>query len=255
MNTKKANQILADVAAEFSGRDGMPRYLADALIRAPEIPSSKWSTGNQILMQMGGATDDARGYRQWESIGRHVKRGAKARYILAPLVVKREDKDGEERAATVGFRGVPVFAVQDTDGEPVPQYEPATLPPLSGLAKISYRNTTHGEAGFYDPRDGAITMSSEEPAVYLHELMHKYDAKSHEMKGGQDPEQEIVAELGACVLARLYGVDRPSDSHMAYIAGYARARTPAEVGAACLRMAGRTMQAIRLILADAAKAA
>ena len=70
---------------------------------------------------------------------------------------------------------------------------------------------------------------------------------------GQDPEQEIVAELGACVLARMYDIEKSAANHMAYIAGYAKAKTPSEVGAACLRMAERVMQAIRLILADAAK--
>ena len=200
-------------------------------------------------------TDDARGYRQWQKAGRHVRKGAKARHILAPMTIRREGKDGEERTITIGFRAVPVFRVQDTEGEPPPEYEPVTIPPLAGLADIEYRNSRRGEEGSYSPRTGKITLSTEDPAAYFHELVHKYDAKSHDMKDGQDPEQEIVAELGACVLARLYGVERSAESHMAYIAGYAKAKTPTETGAACLRMAERTMQAVRLILSDAAKLA
>ena len=168
------------------------------------------------------------------------------------MTVRREDKDGEEHMVTIGFRAVPVFRVQDTDGDSLPEYEPETIPPLAGLADISYRNSGHGEGGSYNIQTDKIKLCTEDPSVYFHELVHKYDAKSHEMRGGQDPEQEIVAELGACVLARMYGVERRTDSHMAYIAGYARAKTPAEVGAACLRMAERTMKAVRLILSDAA---
>ena len=244
---------MTEIAGEFAESDSIPEYMAAALIRAPEIPCSKWSFGNQLLMQMGGATDDARGYRQWQSINRHVKKGASARYILAPMTVKRKDEDGEERTIMVGFRSVPVFAIEDTDGEPVEEYKPAALPPLAGLAEISYRNSDHGEGGSFNPRTRKITLSTEEPSVYFHELVHKYDGKTHELKGGQDPAQEIVAELGACVLARMYGIEKSAANHMAYIAGYAEAKTPAEVGAACLRMAERVMQAIRLILADAAK--
>lgn len=82
--------------------------------------------------------------------------------------------------------------------------------------------------------------------------MHKYGHKNHGLKAGRDPEREIVAGVDACVLARLYRVERSAGSHMAYIAEYARAKTPAGAGAACLRMAGRVMQAIHMILADAA---
>ncbi len=253
MNTKNANRILTEIAGEFADSESIPGYMAAALIRAPEIPCSKWSFGNQILMQVGGATDDARGYRQWQAINRHVKKGATARYILAPMTIKRKDENGEERIIVIGFRSVPVFAIEDTEGEPVEEYKPAALPPLAGLAEISYRNTDHGESGSFNPRTKKITLSTEDPSVFFHELVHQYDAKTHELKGGQDPEQEIVAELGACVLARMYDIEKSAANHMAYIAGYAKAKTPSEVGAACLRMADRVMQAIRLILADAAK--
>jgi len=30
-------------------------------------------------------TEDARGFRQWQKVGRRVKKGAKAFYILAPI--------------------------------------------------------------------------------------------------------------------------------------------------------------------------
>ena len=251
MNTKNANNVLVNIAKEFTESADIPQYMAATAIMAPEIPCSKWSFGNQVLMQMGGPTTDARGYHQWSKIGRYVKKGAKARYILAPLVIKRKNDDGEEDSITIGFKCVPVFAVEDTDGKPVPKYEPAELPPLANLADISYQNSDHGESGSFNPRTKQITLSTEDPSVYLHELMHKYDGKTHDLKGGQDSQQEIVAELGACVLSRMYGVERSTDRHMAYIAGYAKAKTPAEVGAACLKMADRVMTAIGLILADA----
>lgn len=249
MNTKKANKVLADIVQDFESNDTIPKYMADTLIRAPEVPCSKWSVSNQILMQAGGRTDDARGYNQWRAVGRYVKKGSKARYILAPMVVPNKDEDKDP---AVVFRCVPVFAIQDTDGEALPEYKPVELPPLAELAEIKYRNSAHGEAGTFNTETGVITLSSENAGVFFHELVHKYDAKSNELKGGQDPAQEIVAELGSAVLSRMYDIPH-TPNHMAYIAGYAGAKTPAQVGSACLKLADRTMQAIRLILADAAK--
>lgn len=83
MNSEKATNVLERIADEFAGSDRIPEYMAAAYIRAPEIPCSQWSWGNRLIVAFAG-TDDARGYRQWEKVGRHVRRGAKARYILAP---------------------------------------------------------------------------------------------------------------------------------------------------------------------------
>src|SRR4051794_40846156 len=41
-----------------------------------------WSLCNQLLVLLAG-TADARGYRQWQEGGRHVKKGAKSIRILA----------------------------------------------------------------------------------------------------------------------------------------------------------------------------
>ena len=248
MNSQKANQVLENIAREFGSSDTIPEYMAAAYIQAPEIPCSKWSWGNRLAISFAG-TSDARGFRQWNKIGRHVKKGSKAIHILAPITVKKDDDD----IRVVGFRVVPVFAARDTEGKPIPVYQPTVIPPLAGLANIKYENSETGESGSYDIKARSITLCSEDPAVYFHELVHKYDAKTYNMKNGQDPEQEIVAELGACILARLYNVERRAENHMAYIAAYAKAKAPAEVGAACMRMAERTMQAISLILHDAAK--
>lgn len=256
MNSENANRILQKAAEEFATSDAIPTYMAEVLIRAPDTPSSKWSWPNQLLMQIGGYTADARGYKQWQAVGRHVKKGAKARYILTPIIKTRKNKkDGEEEKYTVGFHTAPVFAVEDTDGEPLPQYEPKSIPPLFDLAKVTYRNSIEGEGGAYNIQTGDIALCTESPRVFFHELVHKYDAKSYEMKGGQDPVQEIVAEVGSTVLSKMYDVDGSAENHMAYIAQYADAKTPAEVGAACLKVADRVMKAIQLILQNAAKLA
>jgi antirestriction protein ArdC len=82
-------------------------------------------------------TEDARGYRQWQATERHVRKGARAFSILGPCKVKRsqvDEESGEEvvRVMVVGFRTIPVFRIEDTDGKPIEraEYRPAELPPL-----------------------------------------------------------------------------------------------------------------------------
>ena len=70
------------------------------------------------------------GYRAWQGLSRQVRRGERAIRILAPIVVKRTDANGDPQRAVVGFRSVNVFDVAQTDGEPLP--EPPSCVPHDG---------------------------------------------------------------------------------------------------------------------------
>ncbi|MGB9860027.1 MAG: hypothetical protein ACPLQP_08860 [Moorellaceae bacterium] len=62
----------------------LPEAVALTVIKpAGDRPSDNWSLGNRLLMLLAG-TEDARGYRQWQQVGRHVKKGSKAFYIFGP---------------------------------------------------------------------------------------------------------------------------------------------------------------------------
>jgi hypothetical protein len=110
----------------------IPEAIAHSMFPIPDLPSSNWSVLNRIIMFLSG-TADARGFRQWNDAGRHVKKGARAIYILVPRMIKREtaSETGEpdEEEVLAGFMGRPVFRVEDTDGEPL-DYEQIELPPL-----------------------------------------------------------------------------------------------------------------------------
>lgn len=201
-------------------------------------PCDTWSFGNRLLAALAG-TEDARGYRQWEAAGRHVRKGAKAFYILAPRMVTRtetDEKTGEETKVQVvgGFLAVPVFRFEDTEGEDLvrPDYRPAEAPPLEEVAKawgieIQYGPSTHGEYAFHRGGPGAreiIHLSSHDPEVYYHELAHAAHARLEDgnLKGGQHTNQEVVAEFSAAVLAEITGVTATNpQSHLEYMRGYA----------------------------------
>ncbi|MEX2652087.1 MAG: toprim domain-containing protein [Acidimicrobiia bacterium] len=62
------------------------------------------------------------GYRAWQELGRHVRRGETGLQILAPVVRKVTPENGEdEERRVVGFRVVNVFDLAQTEGEALPE--------------------------------------------------------------------------------------------------------------------------------------
>ena len=244
----------------------MPKLTAKALIQFPNIPSNTWSLGNRVLMQLGGQTDDARGIKQWNAVGRRVNKGAKAVYILGPryiTVTKKDEETGEEtkRQVLIGFKSIPVYRKEDTHGESI-DYEPKVTPPLANLAHIEYQDIAAkyniAAYGAYCKETDKILLATEEIKTFFHELVHKYDFKTHDPKPGQDADQEIVAEFGAAVLAEIYGIECGRDDvarSVAYIKMYTKTESKAQVGVETLRLIDRVGKAISLILEDAAKVA
>src|SRR5207248_5250966 len=89
-----AEQALADVLELFEDPERLPAAIATTLIlrQTSDAPMTGWSLCNQLLVLLAGTTD-ARGYRQWEEAGRHVKQGSKAIRILAPRTRRGVETD------------------------------------------------------------------------------------------------------------------------------------------------------------------
>ena len=254
----QVTQMLETVAEEF-GTTEFTKKFALTYVETPDVPSSGWSRFNRLIMLMQG-TADARGYRQWDSVGRHVKKGSKAIHILAPrYIVEKDEKTNEPKKKMVGFIGIPVFRAEDTEGEPLPEYVPKNMPnpdlwklvEKRGI-KIEWRDSMDGEGGYVNTAGTKMVLCSEDFMVLAHELIHLYDGDTTKQKGGQDPVQETVAQLGACVLGQIYGHDI-KDNTYSYIAGYAKSREPAEVGKACMKVVTRVGNILERILVDASK--
>src|SRR5215211_9415847 len=85
-----------------------------------------YSFGNVLLIlsQRPESTRVA-GYRTWQSLERHVKKGEKAIRIIAPAYYKRKEVDAQtgedvERQVTF-FRSASVFDYSQTEGKPLPE--------------------------------------------------------------------------------------------------------------------------------------
>ncbi len=88
-----------------------------------------WHNCMLIGMQRPSATQVA-GYRQWQKLGRQVRKGEKSIAIIAPCTYKREVErdDGEtDTEAGVYFRAVSVFDIAQTDGQDLPTVEAPTI--------------------------------------------------------------------------------------------------------------------------------
>jgi hypothetical protein len=254
---ERANSELEKIVQLFSSKQ-LPDLCAKALINAPQKPSSKWSFGNQLLMLLAGTTD-ARGFRQWNEAGRWVSKGAKAVWILGPIRKKVKKRvlveDGEtesEIEVLVGFKAIPVFRFEDTNGHDLPVYRPRDPPPLLDIAdrfgmKVQYARLAPGMYGATDHTNKTIILANEDWDTFFHELGHAIH-RTFEPKGGhgQEPEAETIAQLVAATLARIY--DRPADSFSwSYIASYAQSNNPQKVGRLCMRVLDKTKKVLDLI--------
>lgn len=226
--------------------------------------SAKWSLFNQWVMMLHGYTD-ARGYNQWKEVGRQVKKGEKAFGIFAPVLVKRNvrQNDGtkKEERFPVGFRGVNVFGLEQTEGAPL-DLDGELESWISGLPLVDVarswgitvgKGAPRGAAGSCS-RDGkAIGLAVENLSTWAHEMVHAADIRLGNLKErGQHWASETVAELGGCVLLECLGYEYESDRGgcFEYVKAYAK-EAGKSVEEACMAMLNRTLQAVNLLLEEA----
>jgi len=213
-------EALSGILQEFQ-QGTIPEAIALAMFPQADIPSAKWSLLNRLLMLLAG-TSDARGIKQWNKVGRRVKKGAKSFRIFAPRIIrvkprKADDLDevddkeikGQERLA--GFLLIPVFRVEDTEGDPL-THETLEIPdlPLLEVAKAWGLDVKAipGNGCFYGSfraSTGEISLASPEEKVFFHELAHGAHSRLGRLKESAPWQREMVAELSAAVLCRVCG--------------------------------------------------
>ena len=252
----RIKQVLEGILERFKSGD-IPEAVAYSMYPVTDdIPSARWSFLNRILMFIAG-TADGRGYKQWLSVNRYVKKGSKCFYILVPYIRMVEDEEtGEEKETLLGFMSRPVFRYEDTDGEPL-EYKEIELPDLPLLERarqwgISVRAVPgdYRYCGYYSPKTKEIALATPEEKTFFHELSHyAHEKVKGSLKLGQDHFQEIVAELSAqslCVLVGKQSKDTLGNAYK-YIERYAE-KAKLSPHSACLRVMSQTEKVLNLIL-------
>jgi antirestriction protein ArdC len=150
---------------------------------------------NQIRLMMQGTREPVATYNRWIELGRQVRKGSKAKVVLAPVMVSRDAKDGNgtvvigadgkpgKRQILVGFRDSrTVFGFSDTDGDDVPVVELPGWDTDTALAalnvdRVPFTMVDGNAQGFaFEDTDGrhlALNPTAAYPAkTLLHELAH-----------------------------------------------------------------------------------
>ena len=226
---KNFDEAVKNLLDMFERRDFHKQLALTIIKRVDEnIPSDKWSITNKLIMLCIGNTTDARGYKQWEQVGRHIRKGEKAFYIFGPLTKKLHDEvTDEDEVIITGFKQIPVFRYEDTEGKEVihHDYTPEEVPPFLDAAEklgitVQWKPVHKAAYGYYRPWDKSITLCSQDYIVYFHELAHAVHDTIEPLSRVDKKKAEIVAELTAAVLAEMQGVEGYEQQSYKYIRNY-----------------------------------
>lgn len=255
---QQAEEQLQKLVDVFSNKE-FPNFVKKTYLETEGKPSEKWSLTNQLI-QMLSNTSDGRTFKAWAEVGRHVKKGSKAFYVLQPSIRKYMDKDDEEQTYMTFF-ATPRFRIEDTEGKPLPKTEPKERPPLMDLAEkwfdsITYTGTSFGEYGSYSPTQNALRLCTHDEGTFFHELAHKADdingnleTKIVDKNSEEYADGELVAQLSSNVLALLYGYDNTEYTGQ-YLAHYANSKEPSKIGRKIMKILARVKKVLDLILKE-----
>lgn len=192
-----------------------------------------YSIGNAILIgfQKPDATRVA-GFRTWQKLGRHVKKGEHGIAIMAPIVYRKkikseetDDKEIDDETVTT-FKTVYVFDVSQTNGRPLSELARVKGDPTDyterlkafiseqGI-KFEYSNAIGSAEGVSS--GGMIRLkkglaTADEFSVLVHELAHEILHKDRHNMPKEKKVRETEAEAVAYVVSQGVGLDVNSAS-------------------------------------------
>ncbi len=175
-----------------------------------------YSIANQVYLHLQGVHEPAATWGRWKDFGRHVKRGAKAKFIIRPIFRTETDVDGNTVQQLIGFKPVPcIFALSDTEGPDLP---PVTVPgwdidtALSklGVRLVPFEMLNGNVQGYSAGLDIAINpLAANREKTLMHELAHvalghtlPHQLSEYRAHRGL---QEYQAELGAYIVMKTLG--------------------------------------------------
>ena len=85
LSRERVSAIANDILSAFESGE-LPKALANLFIhRKVDVPSRAWTWTNRLVAIRHGHVYTA-GFRQWQEVGRYVKKGEHAFHILAPRI-------------------------------------------------------------------------------------------------------------------------------------------------------------------------
>lgn len=219
---KPSPKVLAAIDAvieQFKTGDLSPIIKRTLLIMPAELPAANWTYANAVLAYMTTKyNSDCRGFKQWQEVGRKVKKGSRAGYIFKPKTLKHPeetDKDGNPLVIVTGFQPIPVFGYDATEGDDLPAEQMPTVSAPPNLAEVAEKLGVSIRYDWFPDQDALgqyfqnrkeIHLYTDQEDVWWHELAHAAHHKiDDEFDSRSSQEQEIVAEFTAAVIGQMYG--------------------------------------------------
>jgi len=218
-------------------------------------------------------------YKQAQALGGNVKQGEKGTHITYYSKVVKKDKDTKEELGSFALlKGYVVFNVEQCEGITIPakfltEREPVeVLPALEGIIE-GYKNRPEifykaQDRAFYSPSADTITLpaleqfeSAEEHAYTLcHEMIHSTGHESR-LDRWSKPEdkpskfgcesyakEELVAEIGACMVLSHAGIALDIKNSGAYIKSWLKALK--DDSTLIFQAAGKASKALAVITSE-----
>jgi antirestriction protein ArdC len=116
---------------------------------------------------------------------------------------------------------------------------------------VRYAAGNIGARGYYSPGREEIVLLSHDERTFFHELAHAahqrvLEARGDKLQGGQNAKQEVVAEVTAAVLSKLYDFEGFLPHSREYVEHYAGKDGPARAALKVLA----DVQAVLLLIIE-----
>lgn len=217
LDTEKIGKIMKNYAQK---RKGFHKYSIGNLLLANYQHYKRYGEGIELLAP----------YKKWGDVNRNVKYGEKALYILAPIFKEILDPETDEIIEKkLYFRKVPVFDLQQTEGEAFEEDHTINnscrlsfeeiVERVNVPVKQSKKQITRGWT------DGEIIAVSEKLSdtqkicVLFHELAHYYLHFDKDRNELTSPIKELEAESISFMVASAIGITNNESG--AYITSWA----------------------------------
>ncbi len=148
----------------------------------------EYSFLNQIFLRMQGVHEPVATYKRWQAIGRQVISGAKAKEIIRPVIIHKQQKPDEPERTdeTVKTGGTVVafkverriFTLSDTVGDELPpvelpEWDVGTALAALGIRLVPFDELSGNLQGYSRGHDIAINPIAVNPAkTRFHEIGH-----------------------------------------------------------------------------------
>lgn len=175
---------MSATTSRSEGRLDWPQLLEEALTLPGSVTGVydrfyPYSFLNVVNLWHQGVAEPVATLKRWNAIGRKVLKGAKAKEIIRPIIITRDNDLGEPEQAVVGFKPIRcIFTLSQTEG---PELPPLQMPEWDlqaalgtlGIKEVAFEHMDGNVQGVSRGLELAINPIAVHPLkTRFHEIAH-----------------------------------------------------------------------------------